>query len=295
MAGGESFAFTPSRFDDICSDFDSTKLSTAVSASAAFPIALTPVTFKNFQPNCAGNIRDARWAEIEQAAPQGQLNVTEYRNARYTLDLRRRKPIFREIKFVHLLDGGLADNLGINAIRDALSRGSDDTRLLQEINLGHVHKLVVIIVNARSDPPNDLYKKQNASGLIGQLKSVTSVPIDANSLNAQQNIDRLLLEFARASVEVPNSDINLQVYNVAVDFDTIAADTSEHRTLRDAVKAVPTSWNISADQLSTVDQAANLILDNDGCYRQLLVELKATGGPQTPAPVGCKTRVRRSP
>ena len=293
MAGGETFAFTPSRFDDICSDFDSMRLSTAVAASAAFPIALTPVTFKDFQKDCPGNIRDARWAEIEQAAPQGQLNLAEYRNARYTNDLRQREPTFRSIKFIHLLDGGLADNLGINSIRDALSRGSDDTHLLQEINLGHVRKLVVIIVNARSDPPNELYQKQDASGLFGQLAAVTSAPIDANSLNAQQNIDRLLLEMARAAVEAPNTDIALQVYNVTVDFDTIAADTPGHRALRDVVKTIPTSWNIDADQLSTIDQASALILDNDGCYRQLLADLKATGGPQNPLSTGCKTRVTK--
>jgi predicted RNA-binding protein with PIN domain len=119
------------------------------------------------------------------------------------------------------------------------------------------------------------------------------VPIDANSLNAQQNIDRLLTEMARATVEAPNTDIALQAYNVIVDFDTIAADTPDHRAVRDAVKVIPTSWNISADELSTIDRASALILENDGCYRQLLADINAKGGPQGPSPTGCKTRVTR--
>ena len=43
MAGGESFAMIPRRFDDVCSNYDALPIATAVSASAAFPILLTPV------------------------------------------------------------------------------------------------------------------------------------------------------------------------------------------------------------------------------------------------------------
>jgi NTE family protein len=45
MAGGETFALVPRRFDDVCSNHDLLPLATAVSASAAFPILLTPVSF----------------------------------------------------------------------------------------------------------------------------------------------------------------------------------------------------------------------------------------------------------
>jgi NTE family protein len=45
MAGDETFALVPRRFDDVCSNHDLLPLATAVSASAAFPILLTPVSF----------------------------------------------------------------------------------------------------------------------------------------------------------------------------------------------------------------------------------------------------------
>jgi NTE family protein len=55
MASGEIFAFTPARFDDICSDFNSQPLSTGVAASGAFPILLSPVALRDFSdtPACA--------------------------------------------------------------------------------------------------------------------------------------------------------------------------------------------------------------------------------------------------
>jgi hypothetical protein len=82
-----------------------------------------------------------------------------------------------------------------------------------------------------------------------------------------------------------------QVYNVAVDFDVIAAELSTHRAPRDAANADPASRNIVPAQLKTIDDAADLLLDNDGYYRQLLLDLKAGGGPTTPATVSCKTKI----
>jgi hypothetical protein len=56
MAGGESFGLTPRRFDDICSNHNELPISTGVAASAAFPIALSPVNFQNFSIGCAGRM-----------------------------------------------------------------------------------------------------------------------------------------------------------------------------------------------------------------------------------------------
>src|SRR5690349_12174583 len=46
MASGEVFSFTPSRFDDLCSNLSRFPLAAGVAASAAFPVALTPILLK---------------------------------------------------------------------------------------------------------------------------------------------------------------------------------------------------------------------------------------------------------
>ena len=51
----------PRRFDDVCSNYDALPIATAVSASAAFPILLTPVAFQNFSKDCAGQLRRGDW------------------------------------------------------------------------------------------------------------------------------------------------------------------------------------------------------------------------------------------
>src|ERR1700746_1054068 len=154
MAGGETFALVPRRFDDVCSNHDILPLATAVSASAAFPILLTPVSFQDFSVSCAGTLRNSKWIEIDLSNPYTPyLNLPEYRDARYSNDLRHGRNPFRDIDYLYLLDGGLADNLGTRSLRSALIAPYDDAGVLRAINDGRIRSLVIIVINARSDPP----------------------------------------------------------------------------------------------------------------------------------------------
>src|SRR5271156_2245561 len=60
MAGGETFAMVPRRFDDVCSKYDLLPIATAVSASAAFPVLLTPVAFQDYSNGLPGQIAQRR-------------------------------------------------------------------------------------------------------------------------------------------------------------------------------------------------------------------------------------------
>src|SRR5215469_9565243 len=121
MSGGATFAMVPRRFDDVCSQHDALPIATAVSASAAFPILLTPVGFHNYSEGCRGKLRDGTWIKIDLSNPYTPyLNLAEYRDARYSNDLRHGPNPFRQIDHLNFLDGGLADNLGTQSLRSAL-------------------------------------------------------------------------------------------------------------------------------------------------------------------------------
>jgi len=92
MESGEVFAFTPQRFDDLCSDLDQLPLSVAVAASAAFPVALSPMSLRNYSyEDCRGAIPGGGWVAAELTLPLPRyLNVEEYKRARYANALRWR-------------------------------------------------------------------------------------------------------------------------------------------------------------------------------------------------------------
>jgi NTE family protein len=289
MAGGETFTFTPQRFDDICSAFDALQISTAVAASAAVPIALSPVDFKNNSVGCQGSIGSDTWARIALSNPYSLfLNLPGYRNARYTNDLRHGQYPFRDIEYLHLLDGGLADNLGTKTLRSALIDPTDHAGGLNAINRGLIRKLVVILVNARSDPPNKIYQQPGTPGLVDAINTVISTPIEANTASSQLALEALLTEIGKAAdaARAMNAKFaGMQIYGITVDYDQIPADTPEHRDLRDQANLVPTSWTLTPAQLDVTERAGRFLFERNPCYRRLLGDLGATPPPGAEAPV----------
>ncbi len=287
MASGHVFAFIPRRFDDICSDLDSTPITVGVAASAAFPILMSPVNFHNNSVSCPGKPAEAEWISDDLTNPYTQyLNLNEYRDARYSNDLRRGDPKFRDVKELHFLDGGVADNLGIGSLTSAIFSYYDDTGLLKAINDGKVNKLVVIVVNARSDAPSDLDSDASRPGLLSQLSSVTSVPIDAASASMEAQLSGVLTELAKAAAAAQNNltrFAGLKVYGVTIDFDQLPAITEEERTQRDKVKQIPTLWTIAPDDLKVIDTVGPLLLNRDPCFRLLLKDLGETPTGDSPA------------
>ena len=294
IAGGQGFALSPRRMDDICSSLDDMKLSTGVAASAAFPILLSPVSFRDYSVACAGRLRSAEWAETDLSNPYTvHINLEEYRDARYTNDLRHGPDPFRVIDYLYFLDGGLADNLGIKTLRNAIVEPYEGIGLLPAINAGKVKKLVVIVVNARSDPPNGLYQQDTTPGLVDAINTVTSVPIDANTANSQAGLAQLLVELADSAAVNKAKYSGMQVYGVTVDFDQLPSDTPEHRKLRDTVKDIPTSWSLSEQQLQAIGAAAQLLLRSDPCYAALVSDLDVRNEPgPVEAVSACVTKVQ---
>jgi NTE family protein len=295
ISGGYTFALSPRRMDDICSSLDDLKISTGVAASAAFPVLLSPVSFYDYSTGCAGRLRSGEWFQSDLSNPFTlHVNLEEYRDARYSNDLRHGSNAFRKIDHLYFLDGGLADNLGIRTLRSAIIAPYDSVGLLPAINDGKVNKLVVVVVNARSDPPNDLYQQNTTPGLISAVNAVISVPIDANTANSQIGLVQLLTELASAAALVDQAKFRgMQIYGVTVDFDQIPSDTPEHRQLRDVVKDIPTSWSLSQPQMQAIDAAGRLLLRSDPCYVALVKDLKAR---QLPGPafstISCTTKIQ---
>ena len=268
----------PRRFDDVCSNYDALPIATAVSASAAFPILLTPVAFQNFSKDCAGQLRSGDWIRFALSNPYTPyLNLPRYKEARYANDLRRAPDAFRDIKYLYFLDGGLADNLGTQSLRSAMIAPYDDAGVLRAINQGKIRRLVIIVINARSDPKVKLYQRQSQPGLVDQIEAVTSVPIDANTASLQIALSGLLDELSSAAVEaaIQAKFHDMKVYGITVDYDQIPADTPAHRTLREKAKNVPTAWSLTAPQLQVTEEAGRFLLRRHPCYRALLADLQA--------------------
>ena len=289
MASGEVFAFTPKRFDDICSDLDKQPISSAVGASSAVPIVLSPVAFQNYSSKHCQGRAEPQWITTKlQGRFAPYVNLEEFRRARYANDLRHGKNGFRQIDYLYLLDGGLADNLAIHGLLETISSpyaapitakpGSglnESNTLLQAINTGQIKKVVVISINARADPASDIYQSPTRPGIGKMIGSVASVPIDSASAGVNAQMEALLAELNAAGGGGPGDPqfTGLQVYGVQIDFDQLRGNDATQRELRDKAKGIPTLWTITKDNRIIIEQAATTLLYQHPCFQRLLIDL----------------------
>ena len=166
LALGERFEFTQDQFDVLGSDLADYPIARAVAASSAFPFLLSPVSLKN------------------QPKPESYQTPLEFENAQQDFERNRRRyewaknQVLYEDKenhpFIHLMDGGLADNLGVRFISDSFRRGT----IRELINNDAIKRLVIIIVNAGTEPPEDLDKRESPPGLATVAYKVATISMD---------------------------------------------------------------------------------------------------------------------
>jgi NTE family protein len=283
MTAGEVFSFTPTTFDDMCLRFDDLPVVTAAAASAAVPAAFSPVLIKNAAWfDCQGARKPAgAWRPILSIDGGAYTNIEMFRQARYRASLRNDPLAYRQPRYVRLLDGGLADNLGLTAARRILIDPYSPAYALRRLSDGGLRRLVVISVNARSDVANELDGSDERTSIAEMVQSVISVPIDATTANVAAAFRGFLASLAR---DRDAAQAAFDIYPVEIDFDELPARTSAEREERDRVKAIATTWSITPDEVKLIDAVAGKLLWRHPCFRELLGALNASGRAEAEPP-----------
>src|SRR4029077_9483665 len=198
MVEGTPFPFTQYTMDLLCSDLSKVKLSTAVAASAAFPVALSPITLKNYrtathEPPCPG--RPPGWLKPAQDTSWylDPPRVVWQRTASAYADGQK--------KYIHLLDGGIADNLGVSEPYRLLTSDDVPVSLKQDIAAGKIRKIVFIMINARSFAGSDLDNSQATPGMLAMLTASIGSSIDRATFSTSERIRNLLIERFRGMAD----------------------------------------------------------------------------------------------
>lgn len=140
LARGTGFDFTAEQFDLICSDLSTVPLSFAVAASSAVPLLLTPMTLRNYAAQCS---------TVAREAPATSPYASDYRS-RLLSSQRRSYRNEAAAPYIHLVDGGLADNLGVRRLLDRAMSAGTMAATFNEVRIrpGSIKRLVLVSVNA---------------------------------------------------------------------------------------------------------------------------------------------------
>lgn len=270
MDTGAVFSFTQDQMDLLCSDLLKLKISDAVAASAAFPVALTALTLKNRSPckaqrNAPANFfsgwekkgeRNLPSRVVQETDPATlKLNPGRYRRGQLALTYLNEDG---RKDYVHLLDGGVADNLGLTLPLTLSTSAHLPGSVLGRINRGELKRAVFIVVNARSEPQKDFGKRATPPGLLATLFTVIGSPIDGSSFLL---LDRLQETFAAAATA---RDLVFQTFIVPVDFDFIKNPLCRRR-----FKNIATSWALPGNEIDALLALGKAMVQESKAFQDL--------------------------
>jgi len=265
MTLGRRFEFTQEQFDLLCSDVSQTKVAAGVAASSAFPGLLSPLTLRNFVADGC-TVPPPEWLELALAR---RTPLARYVRAR---DLDSYRDPARKRAWIHLLDGGLADNIGLRGPDVALRSATDTSwSVLARVNQDKTHRVLVIAANAKTKPSKDWDQHESAPGLLSVLGFVTSGPMDNYSFDT---VDRLR-EFAREQNQEYRAWVSCRDTVRAtcgkdhpdrvlppVDYHAVelAFDNVPEEPLRRCLENLPTSFVLKEAQVTLLRRAGRRLL-----------------------------------
>ena len=280
ISTGGRVTFQQNVFNVLCSNLDAVRLSRAAAASSAVPVVLSPVTINNYGGTC--NYAAPPWVKLftQSADPPrpAARAIRELKEAdTYTDSVRR--------PYIHLVDGGVSDNVGMRGVLDAL-------QLLEALHaaglptpLDHVRRVIVFVVNSLSSPPTNWDESESPPGTLEILVKATGVPIDHYSYEAVELLKDISARWQKerqirnlagcsanrdspvcAEIRVPEAEI----YAIDVSFAALP-DQAE----RDYLNQQPTTFVLPAEAVDRLRAAAGTIIAASPEFQRLLKDVGA--------------------
>jgi NTE family protein len=161
-------------------------------------------------------------------------------------------------RYVHLIDGGIVDNLGLGHVLDSYRSGA----IRRLIRAGEVGTLVFVVVNARNRPLDEMSESPQAPGAISVLSYGLGAAIDRQT-DAQFE---LLSELVREETKQPNAP---RVHLIEVDLDDLVNPARRTRLL-----GVETTFGLDEEVVDELADASSQLLRQNPSFVELLDVLR---------------------
>ncbi|MBN8906906.1 MAG: patatin-like phospholipase family protein, partial [Rhodospirillales bacterium] len=262
IVNGTTFPVIGLNFGLLCSDLNSFPIARAVAASNGFPGLFGPVTLKSYAERCGG----AR--PPLATAPAVSPPETEDTAARRR-ELARIESIYADparTNWVHLLDGGIADNLALRGLLSFFISLQSDAALFQHTALG-TRRVLVISIDGEAEAPYQLGLQRSVGGLLETLSAASGTQIDAYNfetlalarVHVAHLADRIrAIRCAKAPVIYghPCGDVRGDLVHISL------SDIADQAT-RERLARIPTGLTIPREDVNALMQYGEaLVRDN---------------------------------
>lgn len=276
ISTGTRVPFNQTIFNLLCTDLNAIKLSRAAAASSAVPVVLSTVTLNNYGGTCNHDVPPwvKMFTESDNPPRPAARAIRELKEAEALADGVNRP-------YIHLVDGGISDNVGMRGVLDAL-------QLLEALHsagvptpLDRVKRIIVFVVNSLSSPPTAWDTSEQGPGIVDVLLKSSGVPIDHYSYEAVELLKdiaarwdtaRHIRDLAGCSADKRESALcaavrvpQARLYAIDVSFPALK-DKAE----LDYLNQQPTSFVLPPEAVDRLRAAAGTIIGGSPEFQRLL-------------------------
>ncbi len=260
MTAGQKVSFTQDFFDWLCVDLNDIEIARAVAASSAVPLIFSPITLNNHAGFCHA---ESKKAFLMQTQPGNRLllnnfNAMQKRLARYQDSV--------EQPYLHLVDGGLTDNLGLASLLD-MSNLLSVRKLYAELKKSALRHVVVVSVNAQNERTSHIDKSADVPGVREVVDTVINVPIDKATESTVQYSQKFANQWNAYAKRQREAKIKVYFVNVSL------KDLPEGQLKKDVLN-IGTSFYLPESDVDKLREAAKILLMQSKEYHDALKALQ---------------------
>jgi len=271
LTRGAPFSFIADQFALICSDLGKVHLARAAVASAAVPVLFSPITLRNYAGRCGYQAPD--WVSTELANNQHASR----RGQRAELISSYLDSVERP--YIHLVDGGLSDNLGLRAILDEVVFAGGIQQTVERQRLGATDHILFVVVNAQSGLNSSWDKLEGGPSATQVVDAATTVQINRYNFETVELLRRSVsawgdeLRNARCQAALAANAAAtcsaVKMHLVEINFESVK-DVEKRKTLR----LMPTSFALPRDAVDQIRGTARELLRDSAEYHEFLQSVK---------------------
>lgn len=260
LTTGAPFEFTPEQFALICSDLDSVPLSFIAAASSSVPLLLSPMTLRNYAGSCSQS------AQMAEAAAAGR-NVS----ARLLHAIAQSYQNAQSRPYLHLVDGGLGDNLGVRGLLDrTIARGTLRDSF-DHLPPGSVHRIVLVSVNSE----RDLGERLDQSDRLPSTVQVLDALIFGAGSRTTTETNAMVVDASRRLAEELVADRGTEGSPFAADAQLHIITVSLRDVPDETLRQVPTAFTVLPLQVRQLREAGRRTLRASPEFQKLVQGLGA--------------------
>ncbi|MGD9724696.1 MAG: patatin-like phospholipase family protein, partial [Pirellulales bacterium] len=261
LAAGNRFTFFQPQFDLICSDLSSLHVGVAVAASSAVPGVFSSIVLRNYAPRCG--FQPPAW--FSQALAGRKESLRRYRTARIAQSY-----VDGKRKYIHLVDGGVADNLGLRGPIDSVMLAGGLRERFEHLGIAAPRYIVIIVVNAEVHPEPEFTTSPISPALLPTLDAVSGIQIYSYNFETLELMHDSLNNWTK---DLPPDSQGRRVESFVVElaFDSIADDEE-----REFFHNIPTSFTLPDETVDLLIAMGGRLLRESPDYQRFLASLGGT-------------------